>query len=67
MGQEGGFLLFDEQPNVDTLTIVQLIQTHPRQYQLDGKKLRLKGTTPDFTSRWQLVEQLLQRLSSHHK
>ncbi len=63
-GPTGGRIIFGTQPTVDPLQIIQLIQTQPQTYKLDGEtKLRFIMELPDSARRIQAVDQLLDRLS----
>ncbi len=65
MGEHGGRIVFSDQPNIDPLKIIQLIQTQPKTYKLDGQnKLRLTLPLPDASSRIKAVENLLSTLTS---
>jgi transcription-repair coupling factor (superfamily II helicase) len=61
---QGGRLLFDKQPNIEPLTIIQLIQSQPSRYKLDGQdKLRFIADMPDAESRLTNLSALLEKLS----
>jgi len=63
MNSSGGSIRFQENPPIDPLKIVQLLQTHPQRYRLVNQtQLRLLGTFPDFSARWKSLNQLLQQL-----
>jgi transcription-repair coupling factor (superfamily II helicase) len=63
-GPLGGRLVFGSEPQVDPLQIVQLIQTRPQQYKLDGnEKLRFYGDFSDNDTRIQAVRELLDTLT----
>ncbi|MDY6978709.1 MAG: transcription-repair coupling factor [Pseudomonadota bacterium] len=52
LGEEGGRILFVEQPDIDPMRIIQLIQQHPNEYKLDGgEKLRINKELPDTDDR----------------
>jgi transcription-repair coupling factor (superfamily II helicase) len=52
MSAKGGRLLFDPHPKVDPMTIIRLVQQHPRQYKLDGgDKLRVLKPLPEPQAR----------------
>lgn len=47
---------FNDQPNLDPLKLIQLIQQHPKRYQLKGQKeLKVFDTMPDMASRCQVI------------
>jgi transcription-repair coupling factor (superfamily II helicase) len=65
LGQRGGRVLFETEPNVDPARIIQLVQYQPQTYRLDGAdKLRLHGELPDADSRIGALERLLDELST---
>ena len=63
----GGRLVFEEQPNIDPMTIINLIQSQPKVYKLDGgDKLRMIKELPNKEARFDVVEKLLNTLSTKH-
>ena len=63
---KGGRIEFAEKPNVDPLTIIQMVQRRPQTYQLDGaNKLKLIDDLPTADSRIIAIEQLLNQLSAN--
>ena len=64
LGPAGGRVQFESKPNVDPMTVIQLIQKQPRHYTMDGPdKLRIKLELPDATSRLQAARALLAALA----
>ena len=64
VGPQGGRLIFAEQPNVDPVQIIQLIQTQPDRYKLDGnEKLRFFGDYESPELRADSVGSLLETLA----
>lgn len=62
---KGGRLEFIAKPNVDPRKIIQLIQSKPSIYRLEGpEKLRFTLDLSDKSSRLQIVTQLVESLSS---
>ena len=60
LGPTSGRLQFESKPNVDPMTVIQLIQRQPQHYAMDGpEKLRIKLELPDATSRLQAARGLL--------
>lgn len=54
---------FNNQPNIDALKLIQLIQTHPKRYQLKGQtELKVFDTMPDMKTRITTLEFALQSL-----
>ncbi len=52
LGAGGGRVLFTAKPNIDPMSVIQMIQKQPKNYQLDGPdKLRIKIEMPDAASR----------------
>ncbi|NOQ93788.1 MAG: transcription-repair coupling factor [Methylophaga sp.] len=61
--EQGGRILFDKEPNVEPITIIQLIQSEPARYKLDGQdKLRFISDMPDADSRLLALSKLLDKL-----
>ena len=64
LGEEGGRITFTEQPNIEPIKLIQLIQSQPDRYKLDGKeRLRIIQKLPTVDERIQTFEKLLQHLS----
>ncbi len=60
LGPTSGRLQFESKPNVDPMTVIQLIQKQSQHYVMDGpEKLRIKLELPDATSRLQAARGLL--------
>jgi len=63
IGERGGRLTFTEQPNIDPLRIIQLVQAQSNVYKLDGSdKLRIQQELADTDQRFQAVNFLLDTL-----
>jgi len=63
LGPAGGRLQFEAKPDVDPMTVIQMIQKQPQHYAMDGPdKLRLKLDLPDATARVQAARGLLAAL-----
>ena len=63
LGPSGGRLQFESKPDVDPMTVIQLIQKQPQHYAMDGPdKLRLKLDLPDAAARVQAAKGLLMAL-----
>ncbi|PHS69292.1 MAG: transcription-repair coupling factor [Methylophaga sp.] len=61
---QGGRIIFDKEPNIEPMTIIQLIQKQPAKYKLDGQdKLRFTEDMPDADSRLIMLNQVLDILS----
>ena len=61
---QGGRLLFEKEPNIEPMTIIQLIQSQPAKYKLDGQdKLRFTDTMIDADSRLLALNNLLDNLA----
>jgi transcription-repair coupling factor (superfamily II helicase) len=60
LGPANGRLQFESRPNVDPMTVIQLIQKQPQHYAMDGPdKLRLKLDLPDADTRVKAARGLL--------
>ncbi len=56
---------FNAQPDIDPLKLIQLIQTHPKQYQLKGQtELKFLDTMPDINQRINAIELLIKSIQS---
>jgi len=63
-GEEGGRIIFVEQPDIDPIKIIQLIQSQPNTYKLDGNdKIRLIKPILDIEQRIKALEELFDYLS----
>ncbi|MDH5600788.1 MAG: transcription-repair coupling factor [Gammaproteobacteria bacterium] len=63
-GEEGGRIIFVEQPDIDPMKIIQLIQSKPNTYKLDGNdKIRLIKPVADFEFRIKALEELFEYMS----
>ncbi|MCI4567517.1 transcription-repair coupling factor [Lysobacter sp. CFH 32150] len=63
LGPNGGRVQFEAKPNVDPMTVIQLIQKQPKHYAMDGPdKLRLKLDLPDAVTRLSAARGLLTAL-----
>ncbi|MDH5694816.1 MAG: transcription-repair coupling factor, partial [Gammaproteobacteria bacterium] len=57
---KGGYFLFEENPNVNPMTIINLIQKQPLVYKLDGQtKLRVNKISADDSDRIKIVNDVL--------
>ncbi len=65
VGDKGGRLLFNDNPNINPINIIKLIQEKPDIYKLDGKnKLRFYMSLEDNDKRFQAVMELLELLQA---
>jgi transcription-repair coupling factor (superfamily II helicase) len=59
----GGRLIFEEEPNIDPMTIITLIQKQPKQFKLDGQdKLRFIDDMPEAEDRIVALDRVLDHL-----
>ncbi|HHJ14478.1 MAG TPA: transcription-repair coupling factor [Gammaproteobacteria bacterium] len=64
IGDQGGRLVFDEQPQVNPDAVIRLIQQQPERYRLDGASiLRVQAELQDPACRIEEVARLLRDLS----
>lgn len=63
-GSQGGYILFNDAPQLDTLKLVKLVQSQPKQYRFDGQRLRLTMNLVDFSARWQLLHDLFTSIAN---
>jgi transcription-repair coupling factor (superfamily II helicase) len=65
LGEKGGRILFQPQPNIDPVSVIKLIQAQPKVYSLDGQdKLRIKLELPGGAERLGAAQGLLRTLSA---
>lgn len=63
-GEDGGRIIFNEQPDIDPMAVINLIQKQPTMYKMDGKdKLRIIKSLPDMEARSQTLNSLLELLN----
>lgn len=64
LGLKGGRLFFQEKASIDPNGIIQLIQSDPMSYRLDGQdKLRITMDLPDIESRLNLLNNLFNEIT----
>jgi len=64
LGEHGGRIVFEAKPNVDPMTIIQMIQKQPKLYAMDGPdKLKVKLPLPEAADRFNAARGLLAALS----
>ncbi len=64
LGQKGGRVFFQPRANIDPGRIIQLIQSDPVSYKLDGQdKLRITKELPDAESRLEILEYLFNEIA----
>jgi len=60
---QGGRIIFDKEPNIDPMNIIQLIQKQPSRFKVDGQdKLRFIDDMPDADTRLIVLNKLLEQL-----
>jgi len=66
LGEAGGRLRFVEQPNIDPIGIITLIQSKPNLYRMEGPQvLHVLQETENADERISVVKSLLEELGSH--
>ena len=64
LGENGGRIVFESQPNIDPMSVIQMIQKQPRLYAMDGPdKLRIKLPLPEPADRFNAARGLLAALA----
>ncbi len=64
LGSTGGRLHFHEQTSIDTGQLINLIQSQPQRYKLDGQnKLRITEDIPDGAERFRILADLLDSIT----
>ncbi len=65
LSDSGGRILFNDNPSIDPMVLIQLIQKHPDQYRFDGKKvLRFSKSFDTEQARFDFTDQLLDKLEN---
>jgi transcription-repair coupling factor (superfamily II helicase) len=65
MGPAGGRFLFGSSPEIDVGALIQLVQSNPKAYRLDGDKaFRFHATLETLPSRVQMVERILHQIEA---
>lgn len=63
---QGGRIIFNKEPNIEPMAIIQLIQSQAAKYKLDGQdKLRFIEDMPDADSRLLILNNLLDDLANN--
>jgi transcription-repair coupling factor (superfamily II helicase) len=64
VGEQSGKIVFNPNPNIEPLKIIELIQADPQQYRFDGKQtLRISCQNVELEARFAQVENLLEQLT----
>ena len=64
VGSEGGYIEFNDKPNIEPIKLIQLIQKEPHVYKLQGpKKLSFSRVFHNAEQRFKFVEHLISVLS----
>ncbi|HEX7804363.1 MAG TPA: transcription-repair coupling factor [Pseudoxanthomonas sp.] len=64
LGENGGRIVFESQPNIDPMSVIQMIQKQPKLYSMDGPdKLRIKLPLPEAADRFNAAKGLLAALA----
>ena len=63
IGEQTGKIVFNQNPNIDPLKIIHLIQSNPGQFRFDGKQtLRIEHQNDELEARFNQTEKLLMEL-----
>ena len=66
VGEESGKIVFNSNPNINPMKIIELIQSDPQQYRFDGKQtLRIACQSGELEDRFKQVEDLLKTLTTN--
>ena len=64
LGENGGRIVFEAQPSIDPVAVIQMIQKQPRIYSMEGPdKLRIKLPLPEPADRFNAARGLLAALA----
>lgn len=62
----GGRVLFNEKPNIDTMSLISMIQKQPKTYKFDGKNtLRFNADIPEADMRLAFIDTMLKTLANY--
>ena len=65
IGEQSGKIVFNRNPNINPLKIIELIQASPQRYRFDGKQtLRITCQNVELEPRFKQVEKLLKKLTT---
>ena len=65
LGEKGGRIYFHKNADIDMTKLINLLQTNPRLYKLEGgEKLRINNEFPDAQVRFQFLDEFLDNLAS---
>ncbi len=65
VGELNGKIVFNSNPNINSLKIIELIQSDPERYRFDGKQtLRITCQNVELEPRYRQVENLLKKLTA---
>ena len=63
LGENGGRIVFESQPNIDPMAVIQMIQKQPKLYAMEGPdKLKIKLPLPEAADRFNAARGLLATL-----
>ena len=63
LGENGGRIVFESQPSIDPMALIQMIQKQPKLYSMDGPdKLRIKLPLPEAADRFNAARGLMAAL-----
>ncbi len=64
-GEQSGKIVFNANPSIDPMKIIELIQKDPQQYRFDGKQtLRIRCQSGELEDRFKQLETLLKKLTT---
>ena len=64
LGENGGRIVFDKDPNIDPMAVIQMIQKQPKLYAMDGPdKLKIKLPLPEAADRFNAARGLIAALT----
>jgi len=64
LGEAGGRISFSAEPNIDPMRLIQLIQSRPQTFRLDGQeRLKISRKMPEVEDRLKLVKELLRHFT----
>lgn len=63
-GDKGGKIHFEDEPNIDPMKLIEMVQKHPSTYRFDGQTgFRFFVNTDNAEQRFEFVEKLLDQLA----
>ena len=64
LGDSGGRITFSPEPDIDPMRLIQLLQSRPQEFRLDGQeRLKVVKKLPELDDRMTLIDELLRHFT----